>query len=78
MKTWYIQLNQKIHPRKICSIHFDKEQKQMHFSCNQDFDETAEGDLNFLKTIVTDNESWCFMHEPQTKRQFLTWLSQTW
>jgi hypothetical protein len=41
-------------------------------------DETAEmvdDDRNVLKRIVTGDESWCFMYDPETKRQSATWLS---
>lgn len=50
-------------------------QKQARLSCAEDFVETADGDPNFLKTIVTGDESWCFMYDPQTKRQSSAWLS---
>jgi hypothetical protein len=32
-------------------------------------------DRNVLKRIVTGDESWCFMYDPETKRQSETWLS---
>jgi len=28
-----------------------------------------------VKTIVAGDESWCFVYDPQTKRQSPTWLS---
>lgn len=35
----------------------------------------ARRDENFLKTIVTGDETWCFQYEPQTKRQSAEWRS---
>ena len=45
------------------------EQKEMHVNCCRDFVETADKDPDFIKTIVTSDETWCFMYDPQTKRQ---------
>jgi hypothetical protein len=32
-------------------------------------------DRNILKRIVAADESWCFMYDPERKRQSATWLS---
>lgn len=29
----------------------------------------ADADPDFLKKIVTSDETWCFLYDPQTKRQ---------
>jgi len=36
---------------------------------NKDIIEYARSDENFLKTIVTGDETWCFQYESETKRQ---------
>lgn len=36
----------------------------------------ARKDSNFLKTIVTGEETWCFEYEPETKRHSAEWRSQ--
>lgn len=72
-------LAEQMNRRKICSRfvpHFlTDEQKQTRLSCSRDFIETAESYPFFLKTIVTGDESWCFVYDPQTKRQSSAWLS---
>lgn len=72
-------LTQRMNRRKVCARFvphmLTDEQKQIRLSCYQDFIETADSDSNFLKTIVTGDESWCFMYDPQTKRQSSAWLS---
>jgi hypothetical protein len=39
------------------------------------FVEMTDVDRNVLKTIITVDESWCFMYDPDTKRQNATRLS---
>jgi hypothetical protein len=40
-----------------------------------EFVEMIDDDRNILKRIVTGDESWCFICDPETKRQSATWLS---
>ncbi|UYV72352.1 hypothetical protein LAZ67_9002754 [Cordylochernes scorpioides] len=35
-----------------------------------------ENDSNFLKSIVTGDETWCFQYDPKTKRQSAEWKSK--
>lgn len=35
----------------------------------------ANNDPNFLKSIVTGDETWCFQYDPETKRQTAEWKS---
>lgn len=37
----------------------------------------ADADTDFLKKIVTGDETWCFLYDPQTKRQSSEWKSKT-
>jgi len=45
------------------------EQKSTRVNYSRDIDETARNDLNFLKSIVIHDETWCFQYDPATKRQ---------
>ncbi|GFX06781.1 FLJ37770-like protein [Trichonephila clavipes] len=45
------------------------EQKEMRSVHCRDIISTAENDPNFLKSIVTGEETWCFQYDPETKRQ---------
>lgn len=72
-------LKEKMHRRKVCSRfvpHFlTPEQKERRVDCCRDFVETCDADPNFLSSIVTGDESWCFQYDPLTKRQSSAWLS---
>ncbi len=64
---------------KVCLwfvSHFptDKHQ-QVRLASTRNFVETAEGDPNFLKSIITGDESCCYIYDPQTKWQSTVWLS---
>lgn len=45
------------------------EQKAMRVSHSRDIVVAARNDPNFLKSIVTSDETWCFQYDPKTKRQ---------
>ncbi|GFS90435.1 hypothetical protein TNCV_4096491 [Trichonephila clavipes] len=36
----------------------------------------TESDPNFLKSIATDDETWCFQYDPETKQQSAEWKSE--
>ena len=38
--------------------------------------ETAENDPEFLDSIITGDESWCFKYDPETKCQSAEWKSE--
>ncbi len=65
--------------RKIC-VRFvphvlTAEQKQYRLACSHDLVDTTNHDPNFLTSIVTGDESWCFLYDQQTIRQSAAWLS---
>lgn len=37
----------------------------------------ADADNYFLNMIVTADETWCFLYDPQTKRQSVEWKTKT-
>ncbi|GFT15152.1 histone-lysine N-methyltransferase SETMAR [Nephila pilipes] len=51
------------------------EQKEHRIASSEDLIATADEDPNFLKTIVTGDESWCLEYDPETKRQSSEWTS---
>jgi hypothetical protein len=51
------------------------EQKELHLGVVQDMLECANGDLDFLKTVITGDESWMYGYDPGTKAQSSQWKS---
>jgi hypothetical protein len=51
------------------------EQKELHLDFAQDMLECANGDLDFLKTVITGDESWVYGYAPGTKAQSSQWKS---
>ncbi len=64
-------LIEKMNWQKVCSRfvpHFlTGKQKQVRLAYTRDLVETADSDPNFLKSIVTGDESWCYMYDLQMK-----------
>lgn len=63
--------------RKLCSKlvphRLTPEQMQYRLDACGDLIDTADQDRNFLKCIVTGDESWCLKYDPESKRQSLEW-----
>ncbi|GFU30925.1 histone-lysine N-methyltransferase SETMAR [Nephila pilipes] len=51
------------------------EQKEHRIASSEDLIAAADEDPNFLKTIVTGDESWCLEYDPETNRQSSEWTS---
>ncbi|GFT02224.1 histone-lysine N-methyltransferase SETMAR, partial [Nephila pilipes] len=51
------------------------EQKEHRIASSEDLIAAADEDPNFLKTIVTGDESWCLEYDPETERQSSEWTS---
>ncbi|UYV80513.1 hypothetical protein LAZ67_19000396 [Cordylochernes scorpioides] len=49
------------------------EQKSLRIAHCRDIISSYENDSNFLKSIVTGDETWCFQYDPKTKRQSAEW-----
>ena len=45
------------------------EQKQWRADNVQDMMDTANSDPNFLKTVITGDETWVYEYDPETKMQ---------
>ncbi|KAG5316656.1 SETMR methyltransferase, partial [Acromyrmex insinuator] len=52
------------------------DQKSARINYSRDIVAAAENNPNFLKSIVTGNETWCFQYDPETKRQSAEWKSK--
>ena len=59
--------------KKLCArfvLHaLTEDQKEQRLIASQNLIEMANCDPNLLRNIVTGNETWCFQHDPSTKRQ---------
>jgi len=66
---------------KICSRFvphsLTPEQEDRRIAACRDLIATADSDLDFLKKIVTGDETWCFAYDPTTKRQSAAWVGET-
>ncbi|GFT36255.1 histone-lysine N-methyltransferase SETMAR [Nephila pilipes] len=51
------------------------DQKEHRIASSEDLIAAADEDPNFLKPIVTGDESWCLEYDPETKRQSSEWTS---
>ncbi len=51
------------------------EWKEQRLNHAYNFIETIKNDPNFLDSIITGNESWCFAYDPETRRQSSKWCS---
>jgi hypothetical protein len=44
-----------------------QEQQQLHLEVTRDMLECANGDPEFLKTVITGDETWVYRYDPKTK-----------
>ncbi|KAG5323518.1 SETMR methyltransferase, partial [Acromyrmex heyeri] len=52
------------------------DQKSARINYSRDIVAAAENNPNFLKSIVTGDETWCFQYDLKTKRQSAEWKSK--
>jgi ribosomal protein S25 len=73
-----ILLNE-LHMHRVCQHMVPKmlspEQKETRMTLAGDLLTMADQDSNFLNNIITGDETWCFLYDPQTKRQSSEWKS---
>ncbi|GFW15539.1 FLJ37770-like protein [Trichonephila clavipes] len=66
-----ILLHEDLGKKKLCANFvphtLSSEQKTMRNAHCRDIILAAENDPNFLKSIVTGDETWCFRYDPETK-----------
>jgi hypothetical protein len=49
------------------------QEQQLHLDVTWDILECANGDREFLKTVMTDAETWVYGYDPETKMQSSQW-----
>jgi [histone H3]-lysine36 N-dimethyltransferase SETMAR len=73
-------LHEDLKKRKVCAKFvphsLTDEQKSSRIAHCTDIISTARNDVNFLKSIVTGDETWCFQYDPKTKRQSAEWKTK--
>jgi len=56
-------------PEKFVPKLLTVEQKKTHLAVDRDLLQCADHDANFMKTIITSDESWVYGYDPETKAQ---------
>lgn len=78
--TVHAIITEDLQKKKVCAQFvphtLTDDEKLRRVNHSRDLIATAENDPNFLKSIVTGDETWCFQYDPETKRQSAEWLSQ--
>jgi len=75
----YRILTENLGLRKVCARFvphtLKQHEKDLRIQHSRDIIKEAKKDPNFLYSIVTGDETWCFEYEPETKRQSAKWQS---
>jgi hypothetical protein len=53
------------------------DQKQNRVNVSQELLDRANGDDNFMKNIITGDETWVYVYDVETKVQSSQWVSKT-
>lgn len=73
-------LTEKLEMRRVCAKFVPRlltnEQKENRVSISQDMLANADADDNFLKNIITGDETWVFGYDVETKRQSSQWVGK--
>lgn len=73
-------LHEDLGKTKVCAKFvphtLNDDQKLMRVWHSRDVIAASRNDPNFMKTIVTGDETWCFQYDPETKRQSVEWKSK--
>lgn len=79
-ETARLILTEDLDKKKVCARfvphNLRDHEKLNRVNHSRDVISTSENDPNFLKSIVTGDETWCFQYDPETKRQSSEWLSK--
>lgn len=66
--------------KKVCARfvphELNEDQKHARVEHCKDIISTAENNPDFLDSIITGDETWCFKYDPETKRQTAQWKSK--
>lgn len=73
----YRILTENLSLRKVCARFvphtLKQHEKDLRIQHSRDIIKEAKKDRNFLYSIVTGDETWCFQYDPETKRQSAEW-----
>jgi len=73
-------LREDLKKRKLCSRFvphtLTREQMDERDAACQDLLNMINSDKNFLDKVITDDESWCFTYDPETKHQSSEWVGE--
>jgi hypothetical protein len=74
-------LKEDLGKRKLCarfvSHSLTPKQREDRVTSGQDIIAMANADKNFLNKIITEDESWCFAYDPETRQQSPEWVGET-
>ena len=74
-------LTDDLHMKRVCAKFMPRlltgDQREQRQTINRDLFERSYEDVQFLKYIVTDDESWVYEYEPDTKQQSSQWKDPT-
>ena len=78
--TIYRILTEHLGLQKVCARFvphkLTDDQKMLRIQHSKDIIKEAKKDQNFLYSIVTGDETWCFQYDPETKRQSAEWKAR--
>ena len=70
-------LTENLNPRRVSAQFFPKlmteQQKELRKEISEDMLDLTNHDPEFIKTIITDDETWVYGYDPETKFQFSQW-----
>jgi len=73
-------LREDLKKRKLCSKFvphaLTRDQTDERVAACQDLLNMINSDQNFLDKVITGDESWCFVYDPETKRQSSEWVGE--
>ncbi len=73
-------LHEDLQKRKLCTQFVSHaltiKQKEQRLNHAYNLIETIKSDLNFLDSIITGDESWCFVYDLVTKRRSSEWCGR--
>ncbi|UYV67920.1 hypothetical protein LAZ67_5002503 [Cordylochernes scorpioides] len=74
------EFGEHLNMKKLCGYfgprNLTDRQRETRLSICKDSIKTENNDSEFLKTIITGDETWYFLFDPQTKKQSLEWHTQ--
>jgi len=54
-----------------------QDQKNIRLTLCQELKNQIESDPNFLSKVITGDESWCYVYDPETKQASSQWKTPT-